>query len=245
MKRGGMLWSYGPGALCRMDATLLRALSQRRVPAAPAVCSCVVILLGTCAYGFAFGVWRDAIQGLYSALKMPVLFFSVILASAAVNTILAQLIGSGLSFRQVFSALLFAMAVTALILGAVSPVVGFLVLQAPSPPPAAQGLSEQHPAALAAMRVYWRILLVHVGAIGFAGLIGNLRLYHLLAQLCSRRVAVRLLATWILITGFVGCQLSWLLSPFLCKPTQPPHIIAREYFQENFYERVWRAISQH
>lgn len=48
---------------------------------------------------------------------------------------------------------------------------------------------------------------------------------------------------WISVAGFVGCEISWLLSPFLCKPTQQPHIIPKEYFQENFYERVWRAIT--
>ena len=38
--------------------------------------------------------------------------------------------------------------------------------------------------------------------------------------------------------------LSWLCSPFLCKPSQRPHILPREYFQQNFYERVWQALTE-
>jgi len=57
-------------------------------------------------------------------------------------------------------------------------------------------------------------------------------------------MASRLMIVWIFVMGLAGCELSWLLSPFLCKPTQEPHIVPREYFQQNFYERVWYAINE-
>ena len=58
----------------------------------------------------------------------------------------------------------------------------------------------------------------------------------------SAAQAARLLVVWLLIVGFVGCQLSWLFSPFLCHPSFEPHIVARFYFKYNFYEYVWMSL---
>jgi len=46
------------------------------------------------------------------------------------------------------------------------------------------------------------------------------------------------------VMGFVGCQLSWLLSPFLGDPVSPPHWVARLYWQYNFYEYVWLCVQE-
>lgn len=235
---------YGPGALCRMDRHIIDAIEKEHVPGKVIVGVCATILVGTLAYGFVFGLWRSPLQGLYSALKMPLLFFSTVLASAGINAMLAQVLGSGLSFRQVCASIFLGMSISAAIMGAMSPVVLFFLLQAPSPDPTVLGLSFDHSAVAASRHVYWMLLLIHVGIIGVAGIVGNIRLYLLLRILTgTRRMALYLLVIWISVAGFVGCELSWLLSPFLCKPTQPPHIIPKEYFQENFYERVWHALT--
>jgi hypothetical protein len=136
-------------------------------------------------------------------------------------------------------AILVGMAITALILGALSPVVLFLVLQMPAPP---SSLPDLDPAL---MRVYYGILLLHVFIVGLAGLAGNVRMFGLLVSFVGRRRVVwKTMAVWLIVIGFAGCQLSWLLSPFLCKPTQTPHVFPREYFQQNFYERVWQAMRE-
>jgi hypothetical protein len=228
-----------------MDEEFLKAAAAGKGGAGIIGGACATIAIGAAAYGFAFGAWRSALQGVYSAVKMPLLFFATVLATASINTMIAQLLGAGLSMRAVCRAFVLSMAIAAAILGALSPVALFFALQMPPPDPAFVGLSPAAAAGTPCMRAYWALLLGHVTVIGAAGLVGNVRLYHYLRFLTgTRRAAVRLVAIWTITTGFVGCQLSWAFSPFLCKPTQLPHVVAQEYFQENFYERVWRAMKE-
>ena len=157
---------------------------------------------------------------------------------------LAQLAGARLPLRQVCLLMLLGLATTAAVMGALSPVALFLVLQAPPPDPAALGLPGWHPVVVRSMRAFWSLLLGHIAVIGVSGLIGNIRLYRLLRSITGRSaLAARVLAMWIAASGFVGCELSWLFSPFLCKPNYPAHLIARTYFEGNFYEHVYRAIT--
>ena len=235
--------TYGPGALCRADDALAQALVGEGESGRVRAGACAMIIIGGAAYGFTFGLWRSPMQGLYSAVKMPALFFSVTAASALINTMLAQLMGARLRFRYVCSAMLVGMAIAAAIMGSLSPVVLFVILQMPAPDPAALGRSATDPVVMESMELFWRILLIHVGVIGAAGAIGNVQLYELLRRLTGNaRLSVRVLAVWIVISGFVGCELSWLLSPFLCKPNYEAHFITRAYFEGNFYEQVWRAL---
>ena len=235
----------GPGRICRLGPDVLALLQRRDVPGRAIAGVCATLLGGTAAYGFTFGLWRSWEQALYSALKMPLLFFGTVLVSALINTMLAQVLGSALSFRQVCTAMFLSMAIAAAVLGALCPVALFFVLQVAPPDPAVVGLDFDAPRVAASRSVYWALLVAHVSVVGTAGIIGNIRLYHVLRHLVdTRRMAVVLMTAWIAVAGFAGCELSWLLSPFLCKPTQHPHIIPREYFQENFYERVWRGIME-
>jgi hypothetical protein len=205
----------------------------------------LTILVGTMVYGFTFGLWRAPLQGIYSAVKMPLLFFAAVISTSLINTMLAQLMGAKLSFRKVSMTVLLGMAITAALMAAIAPVVLFLVLQLPAPNASVLSLPADHPAVMSSMRIYWTVLLLHVAVIAVCGIIGNFRLHKLLCHLTgARRMASRLMIVWILVMGLAGCELSWLLSPFLCKPTQEPHIVPREYFQQNFYERVWYAINE-
>lgn len=231
----------GAGALCRLDAGIVRLAvdpaSQGRLIRA----ACAVLVAGAAAYGFAFGLWRAPLQGVYSAAKLPALMLSVVAVSVFVNGMLALLLGARLTFRQVAVALLFAMAIAAAVLGSLSPVAAFLALQCERPPSAAP-VPVTDPTWPVLTRAYGSVLLAHVAAIGVAGTIGLARLRALVhAMTGSRAVTARLLVAWFAVSGFVGCELAWLFSPFLCKPERPPHVISREYFQQNFYERVWEV----
>jgi hypothetical protein len=70
-----------------------------------------IIVAGTALYGFAFGLWRSPLQAAYSAIKMPLLFLSTIAASGTANAMLSQVLGAGLSFRQVLSSIASGMAI--------------------------------------------------------------------------------------------------------------------------------------
>jgi hypothetical protein len=91
------------------------------------------------------------------------------------------------------------------------------------------------------MIVYGALLACHVGVIGLAGLIGNLRLYGFLRTIIgSRKTALRLMTAWLVVTGFVGCELSWLISPFLARPDLPIPFFNPNAFKTNFFEYLWR-----
>ena len=94
--------------------------------------SCVCgIIFGCALYGVTVGIWRAPLQGAYTALKFPLLIFLTCGANAVLNGMLAQLLGSGLSFRQTSLAILMSFASAALVLGALSPVALFVIWNAP------------------------------------------------------------------------------------------------------------------
>jgi hypothetical protein len=230
--------------LCRMDpATLLAPQGSTQTHAHVTAGSLLTLMGGTLLYGFAFGLWRAPEQGIYSAIKLPILFLTIVLTTTLINSMLAVLMGIPLGIRKTFKAMLYAMAVTASILGAFAPIAVFLVLQLPAPLPAALGQVASHPAVQASMAIFWPLLLGHIAMIAIAGTIGCLRLHAVLKMAApTPRGAARLLAAWMLVTGFVGGELSWLLSPYLCKPDFSPHVIARTFHEGNFYEQLYRAV---
>ena len=226
-------------ALCRISPATLAGLLQPEGTSRLCAASAIFIIAGTTAYGFAFGLWRCGLQACYSAVKMPLLFFAIVLTSTVINFMLARLLGATLTFRQVLTAVLMGMAVTAIVLGSLTPVVLFIVLQVPSPPaipPAADRTL---------MPAYWMVLLLHVAMVAVAGLIGNLKLFALLTQLTGRKlVAARVLVAWVLIIGLVGCELSWIVSPFLARPDIPVPFFNPNALTGNFFEYVWRALGE-
>jgi hypothetical protein len=231
-----------PGMFCRMGNELVECVRDQRDSHRIITNGVLVVLLGTMMYGFVFGVWRSPLQGLYAALKMPVLFLATVLTSATANTMLAQVFGAKLSFQQVCICMLIGLAVAASLLGAVSTVVLFIISQLSAAGTDCVGLDLAASSSQPVVGVYWWLLIMHVSVIGVAGIVGNLKLYHLLVVLeIRKKLSIVLMLAWIGVSGFVGCELSWLLSPFLCSPTEEPHFMQQGYFEENFYERMWRA----
>ncbi len=221
---------YGPGPICRMDDRLLQGIkSENQIRSIITGC-CLAIAAGTIPYGAVFGIWRSARQACYSLLKMPLLIVAVVIVSTLINYMLARVMGADLSMKKVLVAMLVAFAITSMLLGGLSPVALFVVTQVPD-----------HTAP-SAMIVYRTLLTLHAGVIGACGIVGNVRLYKLLGLLTgSRALAGRVLAAWILVSGFAGCQLSWLMSPYLARPDMPVPFFNPNAFSSNFYEYLWRA----
>ena len=216
-----------------MDDDVVQRLAGPRVRSGTAAAACGWLLAGTACYGAVFGIWRSPEQACVSAVKMPLFVFLLVAFSALINVLLANVLGARLSSVQVTLCVLMGLAVTAIILLAVSPIMLFFALQCPPP------------SALNAMRVYWALLIAHTAVIGVAGVIGNVRLYRLLTRLIpSPNVARRVLASWLLITGLAGCELSWVLSPFLAKPALPVPLLNPNAFTGNFFEYLWRGFLE-
>ena len=194
----------------------------------------VVIVVGAGLYGAAMGCWRDPQQALYVAIKFPLIILLTTAGNALLNAMLAPLLGLNLPFRQSFSAILMSFTIAAAILGAFSPLMAFMVWNAPPMSPEAVSGS-----------TYSFIKLLHVAAIAFAGTMGNARLFQLLAQLGgSRAVAFRVLVAWLAGNLFLGSQLSWILRPFIGSPSLPVEFFRATALRGNFYESVIHSLLQ-
>lgn len=185
------------------------------------------IFLGGMAYGFTLGMWRAPLMGFFVGVKLPLLIGLTLLTNGLINGMLAQVLGSGLSFRQTLMAMLLSFATFALITGALSPIAFFFIWNAPEPGSMAGG--EAHSA----------ILLAHTIIIAFAGFIAFRRFLPVLQSIANtRRSAHLVLAAWLAGNLLVGAQLSWNLRPFFGQPGRPVEFIRPDWNHSSFYESV-------
>ena len=189
-----------------------------------------IIVVGTGVFGAAMGCWHNAHQALYTAIKFPLIVLLTTLGNGLLNGMLAPLLGLDLNFRQSLQAVLTSFTSAAVILGAFSPLLFFLVWNAPP-------MTAHSPVA------YSAIQLTNVTAIAFAGIASNLRLAQLLNQLGgSAVVGRRVLFAWLTGNFLLGSQLSWILRPFIGSPNLPVQFLRPNAFQGNFFETVFTAV---
>lgn len=189
-----------------------------------------VIAMGAGIYGGAMGLWRDPRQALYVAIKFPLIILLTTLGNGLLNGMLAPLLGLNLNFRQSLQAVLMSHTVTAAILGAFSPIIFFLIWNAPP--------MTAHPSS-----TYPIIMITHVAMISFAGTAGNLRLAQLLERVSgSVAISRRVLLGWLAGNFLLGSQLSWILRPFIGSPNLPVQFLRDHPLDGNFYETIFSAI---
>jgi len=219
-------------AICRGDVLQISAWSASTN--VQLLVSLLVIAVGTGLYGASIGLWRAPLQGVFTALKFPLIILLTCAGNALINGMLAQLLGLPLSFRESSLAILLSFTLAAIILGSLSPVMFFLLLNLP---PLAEASSR-----LLAHNIN---LLAHVGVIAFAGVTANLRLYGVLvARGGSRAAARKLLAAWLAVNLLVGSQVSWIGRPFIGSPELPVEFFRQDALNGNFYESVWTAMNR-
>lgn len=220
------------GALLRGEAhTLVNWVAQ--FEARRLAFHIAVILTGAGLYGAAMGWWRDPWQGIFVAVKFPLMILLTTLGNALLNAMLAPLLGLNITLRQSILAVLMSFAITASILGAFSPLLAFLVWNAPTMTPDVMSSP-----------TYGLIKLLHVAVIAFAGTAGNVRLFQLLSQLGgSKSVALRVLFAWLAVNLFLGSQIAWVARPFIGAPQLPVVFLRDDALRGNFYENVFRTLS--
>jgi len=218
--------------LVRAEPMLLRGWTERG--SGWLVSLCVgTILAGAGLYGAAMGSWRDPLQAGYVAVKFPLIVLLTAAGNALLNAMLAPLLGLNISLRQSFLAVLISFAIAAAILGSFSPLIAFLIWNAPPISEAVRSHSSAHSL----------ILLSNVIAIAFAGVTANLRLEGLLRELSGNKsVARRVLLAWLAVNLFLGSQLSWICRPFIGSPNLPVEFLRSDAFDGSFYESVFRAL---
>ena len=184
-------------------------------------------------YGAVLGLWRSPLLGLYVSVKFPLLLCITAALTSLFNWIAASMLGLSLRYSQVALMTLFALAVAAVILGSVTPVVWFMTMSAPSPTPSA--------------RTAHNILyLLHTGLVAAAGLGGTAFLLQLLT-ISSGDVkrARKIYAVWILTFALTGGEVGWLLRPFVGSIYHPVVFIRSDSFQRNVYEFTATDILPH
>ena len=218
--------------LLRGEPEYLRAWTEAWDVGRLAVCT-AVILLGAGLYGAAMGYWRAPLQALFVAAKFPLIILLTTAGNAFLNGMLAPLLGLNISLRQSFLAILLSFTIASAILGSFSPLVAFVIWNAPAMSSLDAKLSGGP---------YSFIQLTHVAVIAFAGLTANLRLMQLLRHLGGdASVGRRVLVAWLAGNLFLGSQLSWILRPFIGSPALPVEFLRTAAFKGNFYETVVRS----
>lgn len=191
-----------------------------------------VIIAGTGCYGAAMGYWRAPEQALFVAIKFPLIILLTTLGNGLLNGMIAPLLGLDISFRQSLQAILMSFMIVGAILGSFSPVIFFIVWNAPPMTSGANG-------------AYAFIRLTHVFVIAFAGIAANLRLGQLLHRLSGKiEVSRRVLFAWLAVNLLLGSQLSWILRPFIGAPGMAVEFLRHNAFQSNFFENVFDALKQ-
>jgi hypothetical protein len=189
-----------------------------------------VIFAGAGLYGAAMGCWRSPMQGLFTAIKFPLIVLLTTLGNGMLNAMLAPLLGLNLGFRQSLQAVLMSFTISAAVLASFSPLLFFLVWNSPPMSPHVSG-------------VYYFIQLTNVGVIAFAGVVGNLRLAQLLNRLGGgAKTGRRVLLGWLAGNLLLGSQLSWILRPFIGSPTLPVQFLRSDPFNGSFFESVFHAL---
>jgi hypothetical protein len=221
------------GPLLRGETEVISGWTRRWVPGR-FILYVTVIVLGSGLYGAAMGWWRSPQQSLFVAIKFPLIILLVTGGNALINGLLAPLLGLGIRFYQSFSAIVMSFAVTSAILGAFSPVMAFLIWNAPA---MTSNISTQP--------TYRLILLAHVLVIALAGTTGNVRLLQLLVHWsASRTIAMRVMAAWLAGNLFLGTQLTWILRPLIGSPNLPVEFLRANAFHGNFYETIFHSVQQ-
>jgi hypothetical protein len=218
--------------LLRGEPQLLHAWSESWDVNRLALCV-GVIFTGAGLYGAAMGGWRAPLAALFVAIKFPLIILLTAAGNALLNAMLAPLLGLNISLRQSFLTILMSFTIVAAILGAFSPLVAFMVWNAP-------------PMALDPARsvgTYSFIQVTHVAVIAFAGIAGHIRLVQLLRELSGNpTIARRVLIAWLAVNLFLGSQLCWILRPFIGSPGLPVEFLRAEAFHGNFYETVFHSL---
>ena len=191
------------------------------------------VCLACALYGTVLAGWRSPLLAGYVAAKLPALFLGTAGLVAAFNWMTAVLWGSGLSFKSTVFVVFAAMAIGGWILLALVPIALFFLFTGVAYAGSAAELRFAHNS----------ILMTHVVLLACAGVFGNLALLHGLRHIVRPRCPVAgLFGAWLAAFALVGCQLSWILRPFVGSPFFPVVFLRPDALDRNFYEFVFTEV---
>jgi hypothetical protein len=191
------------------------------------------VCLACALYGAVLAGWRSPRLSAYVAIKLPALFLGTIGLVAVFNWMIASILGSGLSFKSMVFTVFASMTIGCWILLALVPVALFFLLSGVSYSGTNTELQIAHNS----------ILMTHIFILALAGLGGNLALLQGLRRVVNPRCpATGLFLAWLAAFAFVGCQMSWILRPFIGSPFYPVVFLRPDALARNFYEFVFTEV---
>ena len=200
---------------------IVRALLLRRETTVPGLLAAAAI--SSAAFGAAVGSYTGRWQIVYDAVKMPLYLLGTLAISFTAMHLFAA---RELRARETFAAAAEAVALTAIVLGALAPIVWLMSVSLPF----SEGLRTPR-----SQQAYRMLILLLSGSVAVAGLAGVARLH-------SRLRSVRLTAAWVVIYQFVGAQMAWLLKPWVSHTGRDDRFLPlRQNLEGNFYESVYRT----
>lgn len=194
--------------------------------------SVLTLLIGVGAYGFSIGLWQGPIMASYVAIKLPLIIFVTLTINALLNGMMAQLLGSRLSFAQTWFALVTSFSIFGLVVGSLAPITIGMALEMTEPDAPGGELAHR------------RLLLLHTLIVAFAGLISTWRLLLLFRGFTPDYAKAKACVIALILGNlFVGAQVSFLFRPIFCQPGLPIQFLRPDLFEGNFYESVLWALN--
>ena len=229
-------WIRSLDAVLRGEATRPEALQRGTLDIPVGGMTILILILGA-TYGVCmacFAVFNRSdpqyLQMVSSAVKVPALFLLTLAITLPSLYVFNALIGSRLRANAILNLLLASLGVALAVLASLGPIVAFFSFTTSS---------------------YAFMKLLNVAVFAFSGAAG-LRFTMLTLFRMTRAEGVEtypvsdrsvrmVFATWVVVFGLVGAQMSWVLRPFLGDPERPfEWFRARE---SNFFEAVRKTIG--
>jgi hypothetical protein len=184
-------------------------------------------------YGAVLAGWRSPRLSLYVAVKLPVLFLGTTAIVAVFNWMTASVLGAGLSFRSTVFTVFASMTIGSWILISLVPVALFFLMSGVACAGTPGELRYAHNS----------MLMTHIAILGLAGVAGNAVLLKGLRHIVRPRCpATGLFLLWLSAFAFVGCQMSWILRPFVGSPFYSVVFMRPDCLDRNFYEFVFTEV---
>jgi hypothetical protein len=187
------------------------------------ICSFVCFAI----YGAIIGAFSSPQQAISSAIKLPALYLITLIICIPALYIFNVLFGSTKTLGQHFTYVLSSASVIALLLCGFAPIALFFLIT------------------IIPNKDYSFFLLLNVGIFALTGIFGVSFLYQAMRPEASEEdsnvhLRSKILRLWLVLYGFVGSQLGWVLRPFISAPAESFQVFRPR--EGNFWAGVWNAI---
>lgn len=173
-------------------------------------------VLASVPFGMACGAYVGGEQVWITGAKMPVLFLFTLGVCAPLLTMILFVAGQKLTVLQSIEVALISIAATSVCLGSLTPVMLLFSLSL-------RLWNHNH---------YVFLILLLTTSVGFSGIVSLRFAWRALGRLGAGAARLRILVAWIVVYQFVGCQVAWVLRPFIGRSSDTIR------FEGNIYEAI-------